>query len=142
MTLSDTTANQAKYPQPDSQQPGLGFPMIRVVVLLSLATAALRGMAYGPYEGKETGETALLRTLFERLRPGSVLLADRYFCSYFMVALLREAGVDVVMRQHQCRDMDFRRGRRLGRDDHIVVWSRPECPEWMDGETYESMPRH
>jgi putative transposase len=141
VTLPDTPENQAAYPQPPTQQPGLGFPMIRLVVLLSLATAALGGMAFGRYEGKETGETALLRTLLERLQPGSVLLADRYYCSYFMVALLLAAGVDVVMRQHQGRDVDFRRGRRLGRDDHTVVWRRPERPGWMDRETYERMPK-
>jgi putative transposase len=141
VTLPDTPENQAAYPQPPTQQPGLGFPMIRLVVLLSLATAALGGMAFGRYEGKQTGETALLRTLLERLQPGSVLLADRYYCSYFMVALLRAAGVDVVMRQHQGRDVDFRRGRRLGRDDHTVVWHRPERPGWMDRETYERVPK-
>ena len=139
-TLPDTAANQAAYPQPGTQKPGLGFPMIRMVVLLSLATAALCGMAFGPYEGKETGETALLRQFIHRLRRGSVLLADRFYCSYFMVALLREQGVDVVFRLHQCRDSDFSRGRCFGPDDHLVVWERPECPEWMDAETYARMP--
>jgi hypothetical protein len=57
-----------------------------------------------------------------------------------MVALLRGLGVDVVMRQHQCRRSDFRRGRRLGQGDHVVTWSRPQRPEWMDQETYEQMP--
>jgi putative transposase len=139
-TLPDTAANQAAYPQPPTQKVGLGFPMIRMVVLLSLATAAVSGMAFGRYEGKETGETALLRQLLDRLRPGSVLLADRFYCSYFMVALLKDHGVDVVMRQHQRRDTDFRLGERLGVDDHIVVWTRPERPEWMDEETYAQMP--
>jgi putative transposase len=141
VTAPDTPENQAAYPQPPRQQPGLGFPMIRLVVLLSLTTALLSGLALGPYEGKETGEPALLRTLLDRLRPGSVVLADRYYCSYFMVALLRERGVEVVFRLHQSRDFDFRRGRRLGRDDHVVVWHRPQRPEWMDEETYEAMPR-
>jgi hypothetical protein len=67
-------------------------------------------------------------------------LADRYFCSYFMVALLRSLGVDVVMRQHQCRHSDFRRGRRLGPGDHVVTWMRPQRPKWMDHDTYEQMP--
>jgi putative transposase len=141
VTAPDTPENQAAYPQPPTQRPGLGFPMIRLVVLLSLTTALLGGLALGPYEGKETGEPALLRTLLERLRPGQVVLADRYFCSYFMVALLLAQGVDVVFRMHQCRDVDFRRGRRLGRDDHIVVWQRPQRPEWMDEETYAGMPK-
>jgi putative transposase len=141
VTLPDTEENQAAYPQPPGQKPGLGFPMIRMVVLLSLATALLSGLALGPYEGKETGESALLRELLERLHPGSVLLADRYFCSYFMVALLLERGVDVVFRLHHKRHADFRRGRRLGRDDHIVQWKCPPRPEWMDEETFARMPR-
>jgi putative transposase len=141
VTLPDTEENQAAYPQPPGQKPGLGFPMIRMVVLLSLATALLSGMALGPCEGKETGESALLRELLDRLHPGSVLLADRYFCSYFMVALLLERGVDVVFRLHHKRHADFRRGRRLGRDDHVVEWKRPPCPEWMDEETFARMPR-
>lgn len=140
VTAPDTPENQAAYPQPPTQQPGLGFPLIRLVVLLSLATALVSGLAIGPYEGKETGETALLRTLLDRLQPGSVVLADRYYCSYFMVALLRQRGVDVVFRLHQRRDVDFRRGRRLGRDDHVVVWHRPQRPEWMDEATYAAMP--
>lgn len=141
VTLPDTEENQAAYPQPPGQKPGLGFPMIRMVLLLSLATGLLNGLALGPYQGKETGETALLRELLDRLHPGSVLLADRYFCSYFMVALLLERGVDVVFRLHQRRHTDFRRGRRLGRDDHIVDWKRPSCPDWMDAETFARMPR-
>ncbi len=141
VTLPDTAENQRVYPQPPGQKPGLGFPMIRMVVLLSLATALLHGLALGPYEGKETGESALLRQLLDRLHPGSVLLADRYFCSYFMVALLRERGVDVVFRLHHKRHADFRRGRRLGRDDHIVAWQRPPRPEWMDEATFARMPR-
>src|SRR6266436_2660903 len=90
---------------------------------------------------KETGETALLRELFDRLQPGSVLLADRFYCSYFMVALLRERNVDVVFRLHHRRHADFRRGLRLGRNDHIVTWPRPPRPEWMDEETFARMPR-
>jgi putative transposase len=141
VTAPDTPANQAAYPQPLTQRPGLGFPLIRLVVLLSLTTALVGGLALGPYEGKETGEPALFRTLLERLRPGQVVLADRYFCSYFMVALLLARGVELVFRMHQRRDVDFRRGRRLGRDDHLVVWQRPQRPEWMDEETYADMPK-
>jgi putative transposase len=139
-SMPDTPANQAAWPQPATQKPGLGFPLIRMVVLLSLATAMITGMAMGPYQGKETGETALLRALFDRLHAGDVVLADRYYCSYFMIALLRELGVDVVFRLHQQRDADFRRGRRLGRGDHVVEWLRPAKPDWMDHETYERMP--
>jgi putative transposase len=140
VSTPDTPANQAVWPQPATQKPGLGFPLIRMVVLVSVATAMITGMEMGPYQGKKTGETALLRALFDRLHAGDVVVADRYYCSYFMVALLRELGVDIVVRLHQLRDADFRRGRRLGLGDHIVEWLRPARPDWMDAETYARMP--
>jgi len=139
-TLPDTPENQAAFPQPATQKPGLGFPIIRWVVLLGLATAALQGLTYGPYQGKETGETALFRQLLDRLQTGDVVVADRYYCSYFLVALLRGLGVDVVFRLHQRRHYDFRRGRRLGAGDHVVAWQRPERPAWMTAEEYATIP--
>lgn len=139
-SMPDTPANQAEYPQPATQQPGLGFPIARMVVLLSLATAMAKDLALGPWAGKETGETALLRQLLECLQSGDILLADRYYCSYFLIALLGERGIDFVVRLHQARSADFRRGTRLGRGDHLVEWLRPAKPEWMAQETYERMP--
>jgi putative transposase len=140
MTLADTEENQRVYPQPASQKPGLGFPMIRMVLLLSLATAALQGMAFGPYQGKETGETALLRQLLADVPAGDVLVADRYYCSYWLVAMALARGVDVVFRLHQRRDYDFRRGQRLGKDDHVVSWRKPQRPEWMAEASYAALP--
>lgn len=140
LTMPDTPANQKAFPQQATQEPGLGFPIVRMVVLLSLATAGLLGMALGPYKGKETGETALLRQLLDELKPGEVLVADRYYCSYWLVAMAQARGVDVVFRMHHLRDYDFRRGQRLGADDHVVSWQRPQRPEWMDAETYATMP--
>jgi hypothetical protein len=114
--------------------------MMRLVVILAFATGALLGAAWGPYQGKESGETALLRQLLERFRAGDLAVADRYFCSYWMVALLVLLGVDVAFRLHQRRRYDFRRGQHLGPDDHVVSWGKPDRPEWMDPELYEAMP--
>ncbi len=139
-TLADTKDNQAVYPQPSSQKRGLGFPMIRAVVLLTFATACVLDAAVGPYKGKETGETALFRQLLDRLRPGDVVVADRYYCSYWMIVLLQQRGVAVVFRLHQLRHYDFRRGRRLGNDDHVVVWTKPPRPKWMDAQQYAALP--
>jgi putative transposase len=138
--MPDTPQNQECYPQPSTQKPGLGFPLLRLVLVVSLITACVQGLAYGPYEGKETGETALFRTLLGEVLAGDVLVFDRYFCSYFMVALARRQHVDVVVRLHQRRTCDFRRGQRLGKGDHIVVWERPPRPEWMTAEEYETIP--
>jgi hypothetical protein len=111
-----------------------------MVVLMSLATAMMTGMALGPCEGKETGETSLFRSLLKHLPRGDIFVADRYMCSYFMIALARERGVDAAVRQHQQRITDFRRGQSLGKEDHLARWRRPERPTWMDVETYEQMP--
>ena len=140
VSMPDTHANQAEYPQPTSQAEGLGFPMMRVVALISLATAMVSGFAMGPYSGKETGETALFRQLFELLKAGDVVVADRYYGGWFMIALLHALSVDVVTRLHQLREADFRRGRRLGADDHLVEWPKPQRPEWLDQETYDRLP--
>jgi putative transposase len=137
----DTDENQEAWPQARTQKPGVGFPILRMVVLLSLATAALCGLAIGPYKGKETGEPALLRELLDRFQRGDVFLGDCAYCSYFMLALLLERGVDAVTRQHQCRRTDFRSGQRLDAGDHVVVWERPARPEWMDEETYATIPQ-
>lgn len=118
----------------------LGFPLARIVANISLSTGVLRDLAIGPYRGKETGETALFRTLWDRLKAGDVALGDRYFASYFGIAGLAERQVDVLFRMHQRRKFDFRRGRRLGVTDHVVRWSRPARPEWMDEPTYAAIP--
>jgi putative transposase len=138
--LADTAENQKEFPQAKTQKKGLGFPLIRWVALLGLATGAIQGFAYGAYAGKETGETALFRELLGQLQAGDIVLADRYYCSYFMIALLQRLGVDVVMRMHQKRKYDFRRGQRLGEDDHVVEWHKPPRPAWMSAEEYAEMP--
>jgi hypothetical protein len=140
LSMPDTAANQRAYPQSRSQRPGVGFPLMRWVALIGLATGAILDTAVGPWRGKQTGESALFRALFESLRPDDVLVADRYYCSYWLIAMAQARGVHVVFRQHQLRRTDFRRGRRLGRNDHIVTWTRPRRPQWMDEATYESMP--
>jgi len=141
LMAADTPENQHAWPQPRTQKPGLGFPILRMVVLFSLATAAACGVAIGPYKGKGTGEPALLRELFDRFQPGDVFLGDCYFCSYFLLALFLARQVDVVVRQHQRRRTDFRSGERLAKEDHVVLWPRPPRPEWMDEETYATIPK-
>jgi hypothetical protein len=136
----DTSANQQRYPQPRSQKPGLGFPLLRLVVMLSLVTACVQDLAYGPSKGKKTGEPALFRRLLAEMVAGDVVVFDRYYCSYFMVALALQHDLDLVVRLHQRRSCDFRRGRRLGPDDHLVVWQRPPRPTWMTDAEYQTIP--
>jgi hypothetical protein len=139
-SMPDTLANQEEYPQSSTQKVGLGFPIVRLVALISLASGVVRDLALGPYQGKETGETALFRTLWDRLEPGEIALGDRFFCSFFGIAGLSQRGVDVLFRMHQRRKFDFRKGRCLGIEDHVVTWSKPERPEWMDEETHARIP--
>jgi len=139
-TMPDTPANQHEYPQQASQKEGVGFPIARACVILSLATACAMALAVGPYAGKETGETALLRSLLDSLEAGDVIVADRFYCSFMMVALLLNQGVDVCARLHQRRHADFRRGKRLGKYDHLIEWNRPAKPPWMDEATYGLIP--
>lgn len=140
VSMPDTPENQAEYPQPESQKEGLGFPLARLVVLISFATGGVLDIAVGPSKGKETGEHALLRQILGSLKTGDVLVADRYYCSYFLIAALLDMGVDVVFQNHASRKIDFRRGRRLGKRDHIVEWHKGAQPDWMDKETYAAMP--
>jgi len=139
-TMPDTPENQAAYPHPKTQQPGVGLPIARAVAILSLATACAVDLALGPYQGKETGETALLRKLLASLQAGDIAVADRYYCSFMMIALLLGQGTHVCARKHQKRHSDFRRGQRLGQYDHLIVWTRPERPAWMDEATYAQIP--
>ena len=140
VSMPDTPENQEAYPQQASQKEGLGYPVARIVVLLSLATAMVSAMAIGPYSGKETGELALMRQLLDQLDARDILLTDRYFCSYFMIALLLERNVDFAARLHHARMEDTYRIKRLGKGDYLVEWPRPAKPDWMDQETYDQMP--
>jgi hypothetical protein len=79
--------------------------------------------------------------LFGRFEASDVFLGDCCFCSYFLLALFLARQVDVVVRQHQCRTTDFRFGQRLGKEDHVVQWQRPQRPSWMDQETYATIPQ-
>jgi hypothetical protein len=139
-TMPDTPANQSAFPQLKTQKPGVGFPIARTCAVLSLADACIYDVAMGPYAGKETGETALLRQVLDSFQPGDVLLADRYFCSFFMLALLKSLGVDVCMRLHQLRKIDPSKVRWLGDNDCIDTWYRPERAKWMSPELYNTLP--
>jgi hypothetical protein len=140
LSMPDTAENQALYPQPDSQKKGVGFPIARIVAVISCVTGAVLDLAIGPYSGKETGEHALLRQLMSVFKKGDVALGDCYYASFFLIAMLASQGVDAVFPMHAARDCDFREGKKLGKKDHIVQWIKPAKPEWMDQKTYETIP--
>ena len=140
LLMPDTPENQAEFPQMKSQEKGSGFPIARIVAVFSLLTGCALDLAIGPYQGKETGEHALLRQLFHCFDRGDVVLGDAYYSSYFLMVMLRSLGVDFVFESHAGRNSDFRKGIRVGKADHIVALTKPPQPAWMSDELYALMP--
>jgi hypothetical protein len=138
VSMPDTTENQASYPQPEVQQPGIGFPLARLAVLLSLATGACHDLAIAPYTGKGTGETTLLRQMYDSFSPGDVIVADALFDNYFVACELHQRGIELVARVQAERV-----GSRMLEsrpDGDVIVWQRPNKPRGMNGERYRSYP--
>ncbi len=137
--MPDTPENQSAYPQLNNQKPGLGFPIARLCAVMSLACGAIVDLGICRYAGKGQGELSLLRRLWGNFRPGDVLLTDRLMCSWTEMVQLKERGIDSVTRLNK-RKADFRRGKRLGKGDHVVKWPKPSCPRSIDWQTYKSLP--
>jgi hypothetical protein len=138
VSMPDTPENQKAYPQPVVQQEGIGFPLARLAVLLSLASGACHDLAIAPYAGKGTGETTLLRQLYGTLKPGDVVLADALFDNYFLVCELLQRGIDIVARVQAERVGSTT--LRSGPEGDIIVWQRPNKPRGMTGEQYRKYP--
>ena len=141
--LADTQENQAAYPQPSSQKPGLGFPICRVVGLFCLASGALLNAATAPCEGKGSDEQSLLRGMLDTLEQGDILLGDAFYPTYFLLCELMRRGIDGVFEQYGARkrSTDFRTGEKLGGRDHLIVLKKPEKrPAWMSQDEYDQVP--
>jgi hypothetical protein len=138
--MPDTPENQRDYPQPDTQKPGLGFPLARIAAVFSLACGAVLDLGICRYAGKGQSELGLLRKLWDMFLPGDVMLADRLMCAWTEMVMLKQRGVESVCRLTSHRTADFRRGERLGKNDHIVKWLKPTKPRSIDRETYDALP--
>lgn len=139
-TMPDTVENQLAYPQSGKSPKGLGFPIMRAVALISLATGAVIDFACARYKGKGTGELGLLRGLLDNLSPGNMLVADRYYPTFDTIAMLQRRGVDLVSVSHHARHVDFSAGEVLGPNDHIVEWQRPQGREYLDAAERRDLP--
>ncbi len=141
VSLPDTTANQAAYPQPGSRCPGLGFPQCRIVGILCLASGAVLNAASGPCRGKGRDEQTLLRAIFDTFQANDVVRADAIYGSYFLLCALRARGCDGLFAQQgaRSRSTDFRRGQRLGERDHVIELHKPK-PDWMTATQYAQAP--
>lgn len=122
VSMPDTPENRKVHSQPSGQKPGCGFPVMKIVGVFCLQTGALIRWAQGQLEEHECRVFMKLLKFFE---PGDIVLADRGFCGYGQLAALWDKGVDSLMRLHQRRKVDWRRGARLGRRDRLVTWKRP-----------------
>lgn len=141
VSMPDTAENQKEYPQIYNQKPGVGFPLARMGVIISLACGAVLDLKVCAYSGKGTGEVSLLRKLWGQFRAGDVLLTDALLSSWTELMMLKQRGVDSVTRLNKARrSADFRRGKRLGKGDHVVSWPKPMKPRTMDKETYDALP--
>ena len=143
VTLPDTPANQAAYPQSHNQKPGLGFPLCRIVGLMCLGSGSVLNAAFGRYSGKGGDEQSLLRSLLDTLQRNDLLLGDAFYATYFLLCELYERGVDAVFEQHGSRQRttDFRLGQRLGARDHLIVLNKPVLkPCWMSQADYDRAP--
>jgi Transposase DDE domain len=143
VTMPDTPENQEAYPQVNNQKPGLGFPIARIGAITSLWCGAIVNLGFCRYAGKGQGEVSLLRRLWDVLLPGDVLLADSLISNFTNIFLLQSQGVELVSRLNKAhRKADFRRGKRLGDDDHIIRWFKPTSIRSLDWKSYKALPEY
>lgn len=140
IVMPDTKENQEVFPQQSVQKDGLGFPLVRIVVIMSLTVGTVLDYAFGAFKGKGNGESTLLRSIFGCIEQDDILLGDRYYPSFFLIADVLAKGADGIFRGQAQRLYDFRKGENLGKKDHIVEWKRPKKPKLMNQQIYDTYP--
>jgi len=140
VSMPDTEENRREYPLAYNQTPGTNFAIARIGAVISLSCGAILDLGICRYAGKGQGEVSLLRRLMDALQPGDVLLGDRLMSGWLGMYLLKQRGVDTVSRLSAHRRADFRTGKRLGKDDHLVVWKKPTSIRSVDRQTYNALP--
>jgi hypothetical protein len=141
-SMPDTPGLQEAFGQPDGQKAGCGFPVARIVAMFCWATGAALDVVIGAYR---SSELTLVRPLWDHLKGGDIVLADRFYCTYVNVAEVLARHCDAVFRLHggRSRTMDFRKGKCLGRQDRLMLWPRPKiCPRGLSCEQWLSLPEH
>lgn len=139
VTAPDTDENQKVFPQQSVQAPGCGFPILRMVALMSLATGMVMQWAVGPWRSHELG---LLQSLWDVFKSGDVLLGDRGFCSWGILAQCLRRNVHGVFRVRGKHRGDFRRGKRLSKNERLVTWTKPKLrPRTIRSREWKKLPR-
>jgi hypothetical protein len=128
LSMPDTAENRAQWPYAGGQQPGCGFPTAQLVGLFCLATGRLVRFALDAWKPHEI---SLARQLISWIQPGEIVLTDRGYCGWGLIALLRRQGGEVVMRAHQTRKL---KGRRMS-------WPKPKRVEGWPKSLWEQLPQ-
>jgi hypothetical protein len=139
-SMPDTPELQKAFGQPDRQKKGCGFPVARLVAMFCWASGAVIDVAMGAYR---SNELSLWHQLWDQLQARDVVLGDRFYCTYADLARLAALGCDGVFRLWgaRARTMDFRQGKRLGKEDRLLVWSRSnQRPRTLSAEEFASLP--
>ena len=136
--LPDTAANRKCYPYPSGQRPGCGFPVMQLCGLYSLASGAILKTVQSPWSASEV---RLFKDLWAELQAGDILMGDRPFGAYLLLALLPLRGVDVVTRLHQGRRFKRRDAKRIGPSEWLVTWRRPpDRPDYLTQKDWANVP--
>jgi len=123
LSMPDTAENQDAFPQSSGQKPGCGFPVVKIVACFCLHSGALIEWVEGTLRNNEN---ILLKKLWRVFQNGDVFLADRGFCSFEAIATLLARGVDSVIRLHQSRSCDICDGKRIGKNEWAIQWTKPK----------------
>jgi hypothetical protein len=137
VSMADTPENQQQYPQQKGQKPGCGFPIMRLSALFSLQSGAVLQVAKGSYYQHEL---RLFHSLHKELQPNDILLYDRAGGHFVLAAQLSLLNVDLISRV-LIRKIDWRRGKRLGKNDRLVVWKKGASqPAYLTQEQWAALP--
>jgi hypothetical protein len=139
--MPDTKANEHVYPKHNNKKKNIGFPLTRIVAVMSLTTGSIIDYAMEACKGKGTGEISLLRKIFGCIEENDLLIFDRLYCNFFLTCDLLSKNTDIIVPGHNQRCYDFRKGLRLNKKDHSVAWIKPRRPEWMTQQEYAQYPK-
>ena len=151
-SMPDVGSLRRHHGQPPGQAPGRGFPVARLLGVLHAGTGLILEWLDAPLFASEQ---ALAADAATRLRPDDVLVGDRAFGNYPILAALARLGIQAVARVNRCVIVDFTPGRphthpksakpvkglprsrwvrAAGKNDQVVDWLRPA------GRAYAELP--
>ncbi len=158
-SMPDTPALQNRFGQPGQQSKGCGFPVAHILAAFDAGTGLILDLIVSALR---THDMAHVADIDRQLRPGDLILADRGFCSFVHLALIRQGGMEACLRIHQKQIVSFRSHRRyvaevggkpgrglptsrwlasLGRQDQLVEWIKPQTPPlWMTLADFTALP--